>query len=516
MSLSTFRLAILGRWRPAAIAGALIVVIAVGAGVTIATTGLLRRSPTDVVLTPKSGAREVGLDEPLKLAFTRPVPADRVEAALVIEPVIQGAMATSGSDGRHFSWAPTGPWNDLTTYTVTIKSFKDRDGVATVQHTGRFTTTIVPRVTALTTENGATTENGSELPLASTLKVTFNAAMEAASVKLLLNGAAANLTWSDDAKAATFSTKGIAAGDLVLSLGSGGKDRTGHALNANWTLDLNLVFAVTEHTVPLQSPALVQIPNDNYGARDQSGLQAASIVFEYLTEGGITRLTALFMNVPDVVGPIRSGRLISFKLTRHYHGINYFSGLSAGSFAVLAADPVPALYDTQGIYYRTSDRSAPNNLYIKGSSIQAYQDKTIPAFSLTTAEPSQLAGEDAPSISVPEHNSNYTYDAATGTYLKTEEGRPMNDALVQQPLHIRLLVVMHTRESITNIVEDVGGGRGRDFDMESGGPAEFYYRGKKATGRWSAADRASQFQFTLDSGQAITLPKNLVWIDVVS
>jgi hypothetical protein len=399
---------------------------------------------------------------------------------------------------------------------VTILSFKDGDGVALAAHSWRFTTTIVPRVTGLMTENGATTADGSELPLSSNLKLAFNSVMAPATVKVLLNGAASALTWSDDGKVASFSTNSIPAGGLDLGLGAGGMDELGHALNDTWTLHLNLVFAVTEHTVPLPFPALIQIPNDNYGARDQSGLQAASIVFEYLTEGGITRMSALFMNAPDVIGPIRSGRLISFKLTRHYHGANFFSGLSAGSFAVLNSDPVPTLFDTQGVYYRSPDRLAPNNLYINGSSAKAYQDLSSRQFSLATGVTQSLPGDDATAVSVPEHNSTYAYDPAAGTYLKTEEGRPMNDALVNQPLHIQFLVVMHTRETITNIVEDVGGGHGHDFDTESGGTAEFYFRGKKATGRWSAPDRSSPFVFQLDSGQAVTLPKNLVWVDVVS
>jgi hypothetical protein len=219
--------------------------------------------------------------------------------------------------------------------------------------------------------------------------------------------------------------------------------------------------------------------------------------------------------VPDVIGPIRSGRLISFKLTRHYHGINYFSGLSAGSFGVLNSDPVPTLFDTQGIYYRTQNRLAPNNLYLNGSSVKAYQDAHVPPFTLPTGTPQAFA-EDGTTVGVPEHNSTYTYEAATGTYLKTEEGRPMNDALVNQPIHIQLLVVMHTSEFITSIVEDVGGSHGRDFDTESGGSAELYFQGRKAAARWSVPNRNSPFVFTLASGQSVTLPKNLVWVDIVS
>jgi hypothetical protein len=75
---------------------------------------------------------------------------------------------------------------------------------------------------------------------------------------------------------------------------------------------------------------------------------------------------------------------------------------------------------------------------------------------------------------------------------------------------------MHTSEFITSIVEDVGGGHGRDFDTESGGAAELYFQGKKAAARWSAPNRNSPFVFTFASGQTVTLPKNLVWVDIVS
>jgi len=219
---------------------------------------------------------------------------------------------------------------------------------------------------------------------------------------------------------------------------------------------------------------------------------------------------------PTVVGPIRSGRLISFKITRHYHGVNYFSGLSSGSFGVLSSDPVPTLFDTQGIFYRSRDRAAPDNLYTRGDSIKAYEDRTVPPFALATGATQALSGPDAANVSVPEHESTYAYDPATGTYLKNEGGRPMNDALINQPLHIQLLVVMHARETITGIVEDVGGSHGRDFDMDSGGAAEFYFRGKMQSGHWSAPDRRSPFVFQLDNGQILTVPRTLVWVDVVS
>jgi len=215
LSFSTFKLAFSRRRRPIALGVAVLVVVAITTG-TMAATGLVSRAPTNVVLVPKDGQKEVGLNQPLKLVFSRPVAVERVEAAFRIEPALDGAMTTSGTDHRHFSWAPTGPWTDLTAYRVTMLSFKDGDGVAIAKRSWHFTTTIVPRVTSLTTDNGATAGDGSELPLSSNLKLAFNTAMAASTIKLLLNGTAADLSWSEDAKVAAFSTKGIAAGGLDL------------------------------------------------------------------------------------------------------------------------------------------------------------------------------------------------------------------------------------------------------------------------------------------------------------
>ena len=49
---------------------------------------------------------------------------------------------------------------------------------------------------------------------------------------------------------------------------------------------------------------------------------------EYVAEGGITRLTAIYQNAPKVIGPMRSSRFISLKIARHYKGLLFQSGES--------------------------------------------------------------------------------------------------------------------------------------------------------------------------------------------
>ena len=57
-------------------------------------------------------------------------------------------------------------------------------------------------------------------------------------------------------------------------------------------------------------------------SRPQSGLDQADVVYETLTEGGITRFNAIFhSNACEVVGPVRSARLSDVYLMPQYQAL---------------------------------------------------------------------------------------------------------------------------------------------------------------------------------------------------
>jgi len=284
-----------------------------------------------------------------------------------------------------------------------------------------------------------------------------------------------------------------------------------------FTLKTGLYYRDHEHTTALKYPALIQVPNDYY-ARDQNGLQAADVVFEYLAEGGITRCTAIFQNAPDLIGAMRTSRFISLKIARHYRGLLFQSGESAATAARAASDPVPQFFDTIGYTYRTNARYAPDNLMISGGSVNAAENNYfswIPTFSVPKARPELTGGSPANSITVDEHYSDYSYDPTMGTYQKSEEGHAYQDASLHQPLRIEMLVVLHTAERLVN-VGDGHGAHIHDFDLDSGGRVQIYYKGVGYNGSWSAPDGHGPLTLTLDGGQAVSLPPGLVWIDVVA
>jgi len=270
-----------------------------------------------------------------------------------------------------------------------------------------------------------------------------------------------------------------------------------------------------EKTTALKYPALIQIPNDYY-ARDQNGLQGAGLVFEYVAEGGITRLTAIYQNAPKVIGPMRSSRFISLKIARHYKGLLFQSGESQATRSRAAGDPVPQFFDTYGYTYRTAARFAPDNLMMSGASVRRAEGLYgISAFTLPKARPAPAGGPAVTKIGVPEHYSTYAYDATFGTYQKTEEGHLYRDATSHQLIRIEMLILLHTQVQLL----DVGDGHGshiHDYNLDSSGKIDVFYKGHRFSGTWSSAGAHKPLVFKLAGGQALSLPPGLVWIDVVA
>jgi DUF3048 family protein/Big-like domain-containing protein len=492
-------------------AGLTLVVLLAGAGAYLAYENTL---PTTVSTNFKNGQRDVPTDSRFLISFTRPVSLTTLQAAFSINPSTDGTIVDVSGHTR-FAWTPAKPLAELTTYTVTLQPIYDAGHHRVLGHQWSFTTIIVPRISAVTGPGGVALKDGDEIDPGSTIQLTFNDSMDPTTIKVLVGTQQATLKWAIDDRSATLSTAGIASGPLPLLMAAGGRDQTGHLVPSSFTLKTGVYYHDHEHTTALKYPALIQIPNDEF-ARDQNGLQAANVVFEYLAEGGITRLTAIYQNVPDLVGPMRSARFISLKLGRHYKGLLFQSGESQATAARERQDPTPQFFDTIGYQFRTGARIAPDNLMIHGVSVQAAENNYfsgIPAFTLPTQRPTLPSGSGGLKVAVDEHYSTYSYDPVTGTYTKTEEGHACKDAGLGQPLRIEMLIVLHTREQLLN-VGDGHGAHIHDFDLDTSGSIQVFYKGQGYAGTWASTDSHGPLTFTLSNGTPLTLPPGLVWIDV--
>ena len=120
-------------------------------------------------------------------------------------------------------------------------------------------------------------------------------------------------------------------------------------------------------------PLAVMVPNDK-SALPQYNLANADLLYECLVEGEITRLMAIYGDWTNLerVGNIRSCRDYFIYWAFEWDAIYVHAG---GPFYI---DEVVGRKDTHninaltapsGVFYRTTDRSAPQNLYLDGNDI---------------------------------------------------------------------------------------------------------------------------------------------------
>jgi hypothetical protein len=280
----------------------------------------------------------------------------------------------------------------------------------------------------------------------------------------------------------------------------------------------------------------IEIAVENSGpARPQSGLQDADLVYEYLSEYSVTRMTAIyFAGIPSVIGPVRSCRMINPYLAFAYTGLTMCSGVSDGTGGYMAGTTpgsvaVPRVTEStdQGVhFYRDGSRAAPHNLYTTGP-LAAEAGREYPqqagAYAVDPPHADVVVGAPADAPQVPLHGVGYAYDGGSAQYLRYDDGAPFVDQQTGQQLHVKNIVMVYVPFHDAGWVEDDNGGAHSVwYDMLGSGPAQVYSDGMTIHATWhmgsagqSYFDNHTPLWFTDDSGRVLLLNTGLTWIHVL-
>lgn len=261
-------------------------------------------------------------------------------------------------------------------------------------------------------------------------------------------------------------------------------------------------------------------------ARPQSGLDQADIVYETVTEGGITRFNALFQShSPKTIGPVRSARWSDFYIIQQYSAIfAHCGGESAIQVALRDRKKYNDLdqYFNPAPYWRAHDRPAPHNLYadvsrLRATGITARGYK--PALDVPSLAFARGAAVTTPTITqitvpfAPDNKVTWRYKASSGTYFRSVNGKPHVDRLSGKQYAARNVVVLwaqvrgrsHRDVAGTQVVEIVLAGTGR---------ASIFRDGIRFDGTWEAGPGEPPV-FRASSGQTIKLSPGVTWFQVI-
>ncbi|MFM7044754.1 MAG: DUF3048 domain-containing protein [Ilumatobacteraceae bacterium] len=267
-------------------------------------------------------------------------------------------------------------------------------------------------------------------------------------------------------------------------------------------------------------PALVVKIDNNERARPQSGLNEADIVFEEIVEVQ-TRFAAVFHSGgADPVGPIRSGRTQDIDLLGSFLRplFVWSGGNDAVTDAIEDSDLIElsglrqSIYDTVG-FYRDDARPAPHDLFATTSGAWLLApDDAVPPPPQFRFRPAGTAAVGNPATRIEGTMEGlaieWTYDASTGRYWRTNGGVAHEDAL-SGPISTNNVIVM-----VVQYRPSPADNRSPEAQTIGSGEVFVFTGGVLIRGIWSRSDRLSPIQLLADDGSPILLTPGRTWVEL--
>ena len=270
---------------------------------------------------------------------------------------------------------------------------------------------------------------------------------------------------------------------------------------------------VEKITLEKMQPICVVINNAS-AARPHSGLQQASGVYEFLVEGGITRLLAVFDEPSEedfVIGPIRSLRPYFAHQAVEYGGIVSHSGYSSRTREMISGLNLKHITSSSYLW-RDSSRNAPHNLYTQIEKLRkgAGGDMSITQEEIILEELPQ-GYEEGLEIEVAYSASNkvtYTYQQESDTFLRFVNGSPSKDRETGEQYYADRVIIRETRH------ENVSGSNLVNVYLEGEGTGYLYEKGRKYSIKWEKKPGEKTNYFYQD-GTPVDVRMGTTWYQVV-
>jgi hypothetical protein len=281
---------------------------------------------------------------------------------------------------------------------------------------------------------------------------------------------------------------------------------------------------VDDPAVLQHRPLHVRIGNDPQ-ARPQFNLSQADIVYEEIVEWWITRLTAIYYGQePEMVGPVRSARLINGQLTQQYQAALVNSGGSDGVRWELSQLPIVNLdeyFHPKPYSYREGE-PWQRRLVVNVAEAHTYMESKNMDGAVNLRgfvfDPTPVNGNPAESIYIdyPAESSKvlWRFNADTGEYERYVAGEPFIDAATEKIISVPNVIIYFAEHNETDIVEDSTGATSVRIDINGEGKAWIFRDRTLLEGRWRT-DGFQTPEFIDFEGKPIPLRPGKSWIQVV-
>ena len=284
--------------------------------------------------------------------------------------------------------------------------------------------------------------------------------------------------------------------------------------------DPTTLSPLTGVTVPQGSvtgPALSVKVCNIYACAPQEGLNQADVVFEEVTEGGITRYVAIYQsNIPETSGPVRSLRPMDADIAGSFGGVIAFSGYGNPAVYDLAvAAGLQTAMENNPAMFRNDYNVAPYNLMVNMTDLAGqFSSLPVPAqqwaySSGVSTSTAAVDGAPASGITTVMSNSSsasWTYDPASEKYLRNQWGGADVDITGAQFAATNVIAMRVNVENFVNLPRTI---------MVASGEAWIFTGGKHVHGTWSKESTNAPIKFVGDNGVTVRLAPGNTWIALV-
>jgi hypothetical protein len=269
-------------------------------------------------------------------------------------------------------------------------------------------------------------------------------------------------------------------------------------------------------------PIAVMLEN-HFESRPVAGLEYASIIYEIIVEGDITRFLAIFDYDTDIkkIGPVRSARPFFVDLAEEWNGVYFHAGGSSDALNKLRTSKMPNINEISGdgiYFWRDRYRQAPHNLFTSSDLIKrAFDAKEIDSnaafmpWSFKNDSPNQDISELVGEIEVafsqePLYQVKYIYNLKDNDYTRYLAGKvhKTDRGTILKAKNIILQYVDY------DIIDSYGRIK---VNLSGKGKAVIYQDGKKIEGYWEKiADRT---YFYNQDGDQIKFNRGTIWVELL-
>jgi len=310
-------------------------------------------------------------------------------------------------------------------------------------------------------------------------------------------------------------------------------------LGADLSLDVNKKEESKLYQSPLDGTMVSKEDADRHSlgimvenhvdARPQLGLSAASIIYEAIAEGGITRFLAVYgPRGAETIGPVRSARTYYVDWIRELNGYYAHCGGNYDALGLIKKVGILDLdqFQNPSAYWRDYSRkvSSEHTVYTATSKLyRVASDKKYSASNTYTpykfkTEVGAEARSTAQTIMInfgnASYNVEYKYDPTNNQYLRELAGKPHIDAATNTQLVAKNVIIQIAKRSstVTAINE-----QGWAMETVGSGEAAVFQDGKETKATWKKEnDNARTRFFDKGTGAEIQFNPGTTWIEVIS